>query len=323
MLVNTVEMFKKAYAGKYAIGAFNVNNMELVQGIIEACIELRSPVILQASAGAIKYAGLTNIIALTKAAQEDSKKFIKGGLPIALNLDHGDSFESCKLCIDSGFTSIMIDASHYDFAKNVELTKKVVDYARRVGGKNPSKPKYISVEAELGRLAGIEDNIDVSEADSAFTDPREVSEFVKQTGVDSLAIAIGTSHGAFKFKGEPKLRYDILEQIQSLVPGFPLVLHGASSVPQKYLDIITKYGGDVSGARGVPEALLKKATSLGVSKINIDSDLRMAFTAGIREFTAQNPSNFDPRSYLKHAREYVKELVKDKILNVLGSDNKV
>lgn len=306
-LVNTKEMFKKAYEGGYAIGAFNVNNMEIVQGITEAAKEVNAPLILQVSAGARKYAKHVYLMKLIEAAIEDTN------LPIAVHLDHGDSFEICKACIDGGFTSVMIDGSHLPFEENIALTKKVVEYAHERG---------VTVEGELGRLAGIEDAVNVSEEDACFTRPDEVEEFVSRTGVDSLAIAIGTSHGAYKFKGEPKLRFDILEEIQRRLPGFPIVLHGASSVIPEYVDQINKYGGSMPGARGVPEEMLRKAASMAVCKINIDSDLRLAMTATIRKVFAENPSEFDPRKYLGPAREEIKKLVKHKLVNVLGCAGK-
>ncbi len=306
-LVTTTEMFKKAYEGGYAIGAFNVNNMEIVQGITEAAKEENAPLILQVSAGARKYAKHVYLMKLIEAAVEDT------GLPIAIHLDHGEDFEICKQCIDGGFTSVMIDGSKHPFEKNIEITKQVVDYAHSKG---------VVVEGELGRLAGIEDAVNVYEKDAAFTDPDQVEEFVKRTGVDSLAIAIGTSHGAYKFKGEAKLRFDILEEIQRRLPGFPIVLHGASSVIPEYVDIINKYGGQMEGAKGVPEDMLRKAASMAVCKINIDSDLRLAMTAAIREDLAKNPTNFDPRKYLGAGRDLIKEIVKHKIRNVLGCSGK-
>ena len=306
-LVTSKEMFKKAYEGGYAIGAFNVNNMEIIQGITEAAKEVNAPLILQVSAGARKYANHTYLMKLIEAAIEET------GLPICVHLDHGDSFELCKSCIDGGFTSVMIDGSHLPFEENIKLTKQVVDYAHDKG---------VTVEGELGRLAGIEDDVNVSEEDAAFTNPDEVEEFVEGTGVDSLAIAIGTSHGAFKFKGEPKLRFDILEEIGKRLPGFPIVLHGASSVIPEYVDMINKYGGEMPGAQGVPEDMLRKAASMAVCKINIDSDLRLAMTGSIRKYFAENPSHFDPRQYLGPARIAIKELVKNKIINVLGCDGK-
>ena len=308
-LTTTTKMFKDAYEGKYAIGAFNVNNMEIVQGIIEAACETNSPVILQVSSGARKYAKGTYLRKLVEAALEDMKQMGKD-LEVALHLDHGDSFELCKDCIDSGFTSVMIDGSHLSFEDNVALTKKVVDYAQKKG---------VVVEAELGKLSGIEDDINVSEEDSIFTNPDEVVEFVNRTGCDSLAIAIGTSHGPNKFKGEPKLRFDILKEISERLPGFPLVLHGASSVPEEFVKVANKYGANLVGAKGVPEELLRKAATLGVCKINIDSDIRLAMTAKIRECFYQQPEVIDPRVYLGKAREAVKEMVTHKITNVLGS----
>ena len=307
-LVTTTEMFKKAYEGGYAIGAFNVNNMEIVQGITEAAREANSPVILQVSAGARKYAKHGYLMKLVEAAVADTD------LPIALHLDHGEDFEICKACIDGGFTSVMIDGSKHSFEENIALTKKVVDYAHARG---------VVVEGELGRLAGIEDDVNVSAEESSYTDPNQVEEFVRATGVDSLAIAIGTSHGAFKFKPgtEPKLRFDILEEISKRLPGFPLVLHGASSVTPSYVEIINGNGGELKDAIGVPEDQLRQAASMAVCKINIDSDLRLAMTAGVREQLMKDPANFDPRSYLKVGRQYVKDLVKDKIINVLGSND--
>jgi len=306
-LVNTTEMFKKAYEGGYAIGAFNVNNMEIGQGITEAAKEVNAPLILQVSAGARKYAKHTYLMKLIEAA------LIETDLPIAVHLDHGDSFELCKSCIDGGFTSVMIDGSHLPFEENIALTKKVVDYAHERG---------ITVEGELGRLAGIEDAVNVSEEDAAFTRPDEVEEFVSRTGVDSLAIAIGTSHGAYKFKGEAKLRFDILEEVQKRLPGFPIVLHGASSVIPEYVAQINTFGGKMPGAKGVPEDMLRKAASMAVCKINIDSDLRLAMTATIRKVFAESPSEFDPRKYLGPAREEIKKLVKHKLINVLGCAGK-
>jgi fructose-bisphosphate aldolase class II len=306
-LVTSKEMFKKAYEGGYAIGAFNVNNMEIVQGITEAAMEVNAPLILQVSSGARKYANHTYLMKLVEAA------IIETGLPICLHLDHGDTFELCKSCIDGGFTSVMIDGSHHPFEENIRLTKQVVDYAHAHG---------VVVEGELGRLAGIEDAVNVSDEDAAFTKPEEVEEFVSRTGVDSLAIAIGTSHGAFKFKGEPRLRFDILEEVSKRLPGFPIVLHGASSVIPELVEKINKYGGDLPGAKGVPEEMLRKAARSAVCKINIDSDLRLAMTATIREYMALNPGHFDPRQYLKPARAAIKELVKHKIVSVLGCDGK-
>lgn len=306
-LVNTTEMFKKAYAGGYAIGAFNVNNMEIVQGITEAAKETNSPLILQVSSGARKYANHTYLMKLIEAA------LIETNLPIAVHLDHGDTFELCKSCIDGGFTSVMIDGSHHSFEDNIALTKKVVEYAHAHG---------VTVEGELGRLAGVEDDVNVSAEDSSYTHPDEVEEFVTRTGVDSLAIAIGTSHGAFKFAGEAMLRFDILEEIQRRMPGYPIVLHGASSVIPEYVDMINKFGGSMPGAKGVPEDMLRKAASMAVCKINIDSDLRLAMTASIRKVFAESPAEFDPRKYLAPARSAIKDLVKNKIINVLGCNDK-
>ena len=306
-LVTTTEMFKKAYEGGYAIGAFNVNNMEIVQGITEAAKEVNAPLILQVSSGARKYAKHTYLVKLVEAAIEET------GLPICLHLDHGDSFELCKSCIDGGFTSVMIDGSHLPFEENIKLTKQVVDYAHAHG---------VVVEGELGRLAGIEDAVNVSEEDAAFTKPEEVEEFVSRTGVDSLAIAIGTSHVAYKFKGEAKLRFDILEEVARRLPGFPIVLHGASSVIPEFVEKINKYGGNMPGAKGVPEDMLRKAAQSAVCKINIDSDLRLAMTATIREYFAQHPDHFDPRQYLGPARQAIKDLVKHKLIHVLGCAGK-
>lgn len=306
-LVTSKEMFKKAYEGGYAIGAFNVNNMEIVQGITEAAKEVNAPLILQVSAGARKYANHTYLMKLIEAAIQET------GLPICVHLDHGDTFELCKSCIDGGFTSVMIDGSHHSFEDNIKLTKQVVEYAHDKG---------VVVEGELGRLAGIEDAVNVSAEDAAFTDPDQVEEFVQKTGVDSLAIAIGTSHGAFKFKGEARLRFDILEEIQKRLPGYPIVLHGASSVMPEYVEMINNNGGNMPGAKGVPEEMLRKAASMAVCKINIDSDLRLALTGTIRKYFAENPSHFDPRQYLSPARTAIKEVVKHKLLHVLGCNGK-
>ncbi len=306
-LVTTKDMFAKAYAGGYAIGAFNVNNMEMIQGIVEAGKEENAPLILQVSSGARKYANPKYLKKLVEAAVEDS------GLPIALHLDHGDSYELCKSAIDDGFTSVMIDASHHSFEENIKITSEVVKYAHDRG---------VVVEAELGRLAGIEDDVNVSAENACYTDPAQVEEFVKKTGVDSLAIAIGTSHGAYKFKGEAKLRFDILEEVGKLLPEFPIVLHGASSVIPEYVDIINEFGGMMPGAKGVPEDILRKAASMAVCKINIDSDLRLAFTAAIRKHFTENPAHFDPRQYLSPARALIKECVKHKLINVLGCNGK-
>ncbi|GCA65843.1 fructose-bisphosphate aldolase [Mediterraneibacter butyricigenes] len=308
-LVTTTEMFKKAYEGGYAIGAFNVNNMEIVQGITEAAGELNSPVILQVSKGARAYANHNYLVKLVEAA------LIENDIPIALHLDHGPDFETCKACVDGGFSSVMIDASHYDFEKNIEITKKVVEYAHDKG---------VVVEAELGKLAGVEDDVKVAADDAMYTQPDEVEEFVTRTGVDSLAIAIGTSHGAFKFKPgqKPQLRFDILDEITKRIPGFPIVLHGASSVSQEYVKIIQENGGNLKDAIGIPEDMLRQAAKSAVCKINIDSDLRLAMTAGVRQVLNQHPEVFDPREYLKVGRANVKDLVRHKIINVLGSDGK-
>ena len=306
-LVTTKDMFEKAYAGGYAIGAFNVNNMEMIQGIVAAAKEEKAPLILQVSSGARKYANPKYLKKLVEAAVEDS------GLPICLHLDHGDCYDLCKSAIDDGFTSVMIDASHHAFEENIKITSEVVKYAHDHG---------VVVEAELGRLAGIEDDVNVSDANACYTDPDQVEEFVGKTGVDSLAIAIGTSHGAYKFKGEAKLRFDILEEVGKRLPGFPIVLHGASSVIPEYVAMINQYGGTMPGAKGVPEDMLRKAASMAVCKINIDSDLRLAFTAAIRKHFAENPAHFDPRQYLAPARDLITECVKHKLVNVLGCNGK-
>jgi fructose-bisphosphate aldolase class II len=306
-LVTTKEMFKKAYEGGYAIGAFNVNNMETIQAISQAAMEVNSPLILQVSAGARRYADPVYLRQMVDAA------VLNTNLPICLHLDHGDSFELCKSSIDGGFTSVMIDASHHSFEENIEITKQVVEYAHSRG---------VVVEAELGRLAGVEDDVNVSEEDSSYTKPDEVEEFVEKTGVDSLAIAIGTSHGAFKFKGEAKLRFDILEEVARRLPGFPIVLHGASSVPEHLVEEIMKYGGEMKGAKGVPEEMLRQSARMAVCKINIDSDLRLAFTAAVRKHLYEHPDHFDPRQYLGDARKAMQALVKHKIINVLGCDGK-
>jgi fructose-bisphosphate aldolase class II len=295
-------MFQKAYSGGYAIGAFNVNNMEIVQGIMSAAHKERSPLILQVSAGARRYAGQTYIVKLVEAALEESD------LPLCLHLDHGQDFDICKQVIDAGFTSVMIDGSHHPFEENIRVTKEVVDYAHERG---------VWVEAELGQLAGVED--DVSAEENVFTDPEEAKEFVERTGCDSLAVAIGTSHGAYKFKGEAKLDLDRLERISEILPGYPLVLHGASSVLPEYVDMANKYGGEISGARGVPEEMLLRAARSGVCKINIDTDIRLAVTATLRKELAENPANFDPRKYLKPARGAVEHVVQHKMRHVLGS----
>ena len=308
-IVTSSDMFKKAYEGKYAIGAFNVNNLEIIQGITDAASELRAPLILQVSAGARKYAKHVYLMKLIEAAEIDT------GLPICVHLDHGDDFEICKSCVDGGFTSVMIDGSKHSFEDNIKLTAEVVKYAHDKG---------VSVEGELGKLAGIEDDVNVSDEDASFTRPEEVEEFVSRTGVDSLAIAIGTSHGAYKFKPgqKPKLRFDILEEVSKRLPGFPIVLHGASSVVPEFVKIINENGGDMPDAIGIPEDMLRQAAGMAVCKINIDSDLRLGMTAGIREYMMKNPSHFDPRQYLSPGRENIKSLVKHKILNVLGCDGK-
>jgi len=310
-LVTSTEMFKKAYEGGYAIGAFNVNNMEIVQGITEAARDLDAPLILQVSKGARAYANHTYLIKLVEAAVIECPN-----VPIVLHLDHGPDFETCKSCIDGGFTSVMIDASGKPFDENIEITRKVVEYAHDHG---------VVVEAELGTLAGIEDEVNVSAEDSSYTRPEEVEEFVSRTGCDSLAIAIGTSHGAFKFKPgtKPQLRFDVLEEVSRRLPGFPIVLHGSSSVPQEFVEKINKFGGNMPGAIGVPEDQLRHAAELSVCKINIDSDLRLAMTACIREHFAQNPGDFDPRQYLKPARQAIKDMVSHKLIHVLGCDHKI
>lgn len=304
-LVTTTEMFKKAYAGGYAIGAFNINNMEIVQAITEAAGEVKSPVILQVSAGARKYAKPAYLMALAQAAVADS------GIDLALHLDHGADFDICKACVDGGFTSVMIDGSHHSFEDNIAVTKRVVEYAHAHG---------VWVEAELGRLAGVEE--DVSSEHSIYTDPDQAVEFVERSGCDSLAIAIGTSHGAYKFKGEAKLDFERLEKIGSLMPGYPLVLHGASSVPQEFVEMCNTYGGKVAGAAGVPEELLRKAAGMAICKINIDTDIRLAMTASIRKQLVEHPEEFDPRGYLKPARQAVKDMVQHKIKHVLGCSGK-
>lgn len=307
-LVTSTEMFKKAYEGGYAIGAFNVNNMEIIQGITEAAKEERAPLILQVSAGARKYAKHVYLMKLIEAAILDTD------LPIVVHLDHGDDFETCKSCIDGGFTSVMIDGSKHSFADNIKITKQVVEYAHDKG---------VVVEGELGRLAGVEDEVNVNSDDASYTRPEQVEEFVQKTGVDSLAIAIGTSHGAFKFKGDPKLRFDILEEVQRRLPGFPIVLHGASSVIPEFVEMINQYGGNMPGAQGVPEEMLRKAAAMAVCKINIDSDLRLAMTGTIRKHFGDKPGDFDPRQYLAPARTAIKELVKHKLVHVLGCNNRI
>ena len=320
-LVTTTEMFKKAYDGGYAVGAFNVNNMEIVQGITEACQETRSPVILQVSKGARAYANHTYLVKLVEAAMIENPD-----IPICLHLDHGDSFELCKSCIDGGFTSVMIDMSSKPFEENIAITKQVVEYAHAHG---------VVVEAELGTLEGVEDEVVVEAGQASYTRPEEGEEFVDKTGCDSLAIAIGTSHGAYKFRPEqctlnedgvlvpPPLRFDVLDEVVKRLPGFPIVLHGSSSVPQEFVEMVNKYGGNMPDAIGIPEEQLRQAAKSAVCKINIDSDIRLAMTANIRQHFAEHPEHFDPRQYLKPARAAVKDMVKRKIINVLGSDNKI
>ena len=324
-IVTSKEMFEKAYKGGYAIGAFNVNNMEIIQGITEAAIEQRAPLILQVSKGARSYAKHVYLMKLIEAAVEDAEQSAGFDLPICVHLDHGDSFELCKSCIDGGFTSVMIDASSKPFEENVALTKQVVEYAHDHG---------VVVEAELGTLAGVEDEVQVSAEDSSYTRPEEVEEFVSRTGCDSLAIAIGTSHGAYKFKPEqctrnaegilvpPPLRFDVLEEVSRRLPGFPIVLHGSSSVPQDFVKIINENGGNMPDAIGVPEEQLRKAASMSVCKINIDSDLRLALTACIRQYFNEHPDHFDPRQYLKPGREAIKAMVAHKLIHVLGCNGK-
>ncbi|MGX8701182.1 class II fructose-1,6-bisphosphate aldolase [Caproiciproducens sp.] len=309
-LVNTVEMFKKAYAGGYAVGAFNVNNMEIVQGITEACQELKAPVILQVSAGARKYANHTYLTKLVEAAVIENPD-----IPIALHLDHGSSYELCRDCIDGGFTSVMYDGSSKPYEENVEEARKVAEYAHKYN---------VTVEAELGKLAGVEDDVKVEDDKAQFTDPDEVKDFVTRTGVDSLAIAIGTSHGAYKFKPgqKPKLRLDILQEVADRLPGFPIVLHGASSVIPEFVQQINRYGGQMPDAIGIPEEMLREAAKMAVCKINVDSDLRLAMTASIRKYFAENPSHFDPRQYLAPARTAIKDMVAHKITAVLGCAGK-
>lgn len=305
-LVTTKEMFKKSIDKKFAIGAFNINNMEFVQAITDAAAEENSPVILQTSSSAIKYARIPYLMKMVEASLAEHD------IPLALHLDHGPDFETCKMCIDNGYTSVMIDGSKYDFDENIELTKKVVDYAHERG---------VVVEAELGKLAGVEDEVNVAENDAMYTDPDQAVEFVEKTGCDSLAIAIGTSHGAYKFKGEPKLRFDILEKVKGLMPNVPIVLHGASTVIQEYVELCNKYGGNMPGAKGVPDEMLHEASKRGVSKINVDTDLRLAMTAAIRKTFAEKPEEFDPRKYLGPGRDFIKETVKHKIRDVFGSSN--
>ena len=307
-LVTSREMFKKAYEGGYAVGAFNVNNMEIIQGICEAAAELKSPLILQVSKGARKYARHEYLVHLVKAALEIDKE-----LPIVLHLDHGDSFELCKSCVDGGFTSVMIDGSHLPYEENIALVKKVADYAHAKG---------VVVEAELGRLAGVEDHVNVSEKDSSYTDPDQAVDFVEKTGIDSLAIAIGTSHGAYKFKGDPSLDFERLAVITEKLPDFPLVLHGASTVIPEFVELCNRDGGELPGARGVPEEMIAKAVKYGVCKVNIDTDLRLAMTGVVRKELKEAPTNFDPRNYLGPARDAIREMVKRKI-KILGSDNRI
>ena len=306
-LVTTKEMFEKSMKEGFAIGAFNVNNMEIIQAIVDAAKEENSPVILQASSSAIKYARPNYLMKMVEAAVEESN------IPIALHLDHGPDFETCKACVDAGFTSVMIDGSKYDFEENVALTKKVVDYAHERG---------VVVEAELGKLAGIEDDVNVEASDAMYTDPEQAKEFVERTGCDSLAIAIGTSHGAYKFKGEAKLRFDILAKVKELIPNTPIVLHGASTVIPELVNMCNQYGADIPGAKGVPDEILNEASRSGVSKINVDTDLRLAMTGAIRKEFGENPSVFDPRKYLGPARDLIKETVQHKIRDVFGSSNK-
>ena len=316
-LVDTKEMFKKAYEGHYAVGAFNVNNMEIIQGIVEAAIQEKAPLILQVSAGARKYAKHIYLTKLVEAAVEDT------GLPICLHLDHGADFEICKDCVDGGFTSVMIDGSKYPFEENIELTKRVVDYielTKRVV--DYAHNKGVVVEAELGKLAGVEDAVKVAAKDATYTDPDQAVEFVERTGCDSLAIAIGTSHGAYKFKGKPELDFARLEKITNMLPGYPLVLHGASTVIPSFVEECNKYGGKLDGAQGVPEDMLLKAGTFGVCKINIDTDLRLAMTASIRKYFTEHPGDFDPRQYLGPAREAIKAMVAHKMRDVLNCSGK-
>ena len=306
-LVTTKNMFEKSIAEKFAVGAFNINNMEFVQGIMDAAAEENSPVILQTSSSAIKYARIPYLRKMIEAGLEEHD------IPVALHLDHGPDFETCKLCVDNGYTSVMFDGSKYDFEENIELTKQVVDYAHEHG---------VVVEAELGKLAGVEDDVNVAENDAMYTDPEQALEFVQRTGCDSLAIAIGTSHGAYKFKGEARLRFDILEEVKELMPNVPIVLHGASTVIPEYVEMCNKYGGNMPGAKGVPDEMLHEASMRGVSKINVDTDLRLAMTAAIRKVFVETPEQFDPRKYLGPGRDFIKETVKHKIRDVFGSSNK-
>ena len=309
MLVTTKEMFEKAMQEHFAIGAFNVNNMEIIQGIMDGAAENKSPVILQASSSAIKYARIGYLKKMVEAAVEEHPE-----VPVALHLDHGPDFETCKMCVDAGFTSVMFDGSKYDFEENVRLTKEVVDYAHAHG---------VVVEAELGKLAGIEDDVNVAASDAMYTDPMQAKEFVERTGCDSLAIAIGTSHGAYKFKGEAKLRFDILAKVKELIPYTPIVLHGASTVIPELVEMCNKYGADIPGAKGVPDEILHEASISGVSKINVDTDLRLAMTAQIRKVFKEEPSAFDPRKYLTPARDEVRNTVSHKMKDVFGSANRI
>lgn len=306
-LVTTTEMFKKAMQENYAIGAFNINNMEFVQAIMDAAAEQNSPLILQTSSSAIKYARIPYLKKMIEAGLEEHD------IPVALHLDHGPDFETCKMCIDNGYTSVMIDGSKYDYEENVRLTRQVVDYAHAHG---------VVVEAEIGRLAGVEDEVNVADNDALYTNPEQARDFVAATGVDSLAIAIGTSHGAYKFKGDAKLRFDILEKVKQLIPNTPIVLHGASTVIQEYVETCNKYGANLPGAKGCPDEMLHEASQRGVSKINVDTDLRLAMTAGIRQVFAEKPEEFDPRKYMGPGRDLIKEAVVHKIRDVFGSANK-
>ena len=307
-LVTSTEMFKKAYEGHYAVGAFNVNNMEIIQGIVAAAQQEKSPLILQVSAGARKYASHVYLMKLVEAAIEET------GLPICLHLDHGADFEICKACVDGGFTSVMIDGSKYSFEENIELTRRVVDYAHNKG---------VVVEAELGKLSGVEDAVKVNAKDATYTDPDQAVEFVERTGCDSLAIAIGTSHGAYKFKGKPELDFARLEKITNMLPNYPLVLHGASTVIPAFVEECNKYGGKLDGAQGVPEDMLLRAGKFGVCKINIDTDLRLAMTASVRKHLVEHPEEFDPRQYLKPARQAIQDMVAHKMRDVLNSSNRL
>ena len=307
-LVTTKDMFEKSMKKHFAIGAFNVNNMELIQGIVDAAAEENSPVILQASSSAIKYARIGYLKKMVEASLDEHD------IPVALHLDHGPDFETCKMCIDNGFSSVMIDGSKYDFEENIDLTKKVVEYAHSKG---------VVVEAELGKLAGIEDEVNVESSDAMYTDPEQAKEFVERTGCDSLAIAIGTSHGAYKFKGDAKLRFDILQKVKEKLPNTPIVLHGASTVIPELVDMCNKYGGEIPGAKGVPDEMLHEASISGVSKINVDTDLRLAMTGAIRKIFVEDPSAFDPRKYLTPARDLIKQTVQHKIRDVFGSSNQI